>query len=328
MTAPATLPTVERYVARVGDALADLDAGDRDDLLGDLRGHLEELAVEEPDASLESRLGKPEEYAEELRLAARLPAAQAISAPTVGDRLTDLRVALTDRVRAFPAGNAVLSFLPELRPGWWVLRAWGAIGVLDFLLHRNSSYRFGSSVLPVIRGNRVLGLAVLFGLIVLSVRIGRRTPTGVWRVGLVVANAVLAIATLNYAVHANRIQFGDNASYSYSPPCCQLQNTDGSTITNIYPYDDKGRPLNRVQLFDQNGAPIGITGNQGTEGDVLHNVYPQTVRVDGQQLNPDGTYATVPEPAPTVAVPVLGPTPVATVAPSPHPTPSPAPSPS
>ncbi|MDF8265980.1 DUF1700 domain-containing protein [Luteipulveratus flavus] len=61
------------YRERVGAALADLPAEERDDLLEDVAEHLAELSVELGDPSatvLEQRLGTPEEYAAELRAAA------------------------------------------------------------------------------------------------------------------------------------------------------------------------------------------------------------------------------------------------------------------
>jgi hypothetical protein len=59
---------VASYGAAVRDALADLAAGEREDLLEDLEDHLAEVAAESG-APLRDRLGTPEQYAAELRAA-------------------------------------------------------------------------------------------------------------------------------------------------------------------------------------------------------------------------------------------------------------------
>lgn len=61
--------TPEDYARRVDSALRDLPWGVRRELVSELRGHLAELPQ---DTDLEARLGKPEVYAHELRLAAGL----------------------------------------------------------------------------------------------------------------------------------------------------------------------------------------------------------------------------------------------------------------
>ena len=62
------------YLERVRTELADLPAGELEEVLDDVAGHLEEVASEIGD-DLESRLGTPREYAAELRAAAGYPAA-------------------------------------------------------------------------------------------------------------------------------------------------------------------------------------------------------------------------------------------------------------
>jgi hypothetical protein len=59
---------VSRYAAAVRAALADLDPGERAQLLEDLEGHLAEVAAE-TDGPLTDRLGPPEAYGAELRAA-------------------------------------------------------------------------------------------------------------------------------------------------------------------------------------------------------------------------------------------------------------------
>ena len=61
--------TAEEYLRRVAFELRDLPWKMRRDLVSELHGHLSELP---PDTDLEARLGKPEEYAADLRVAAGL----------------------------------------------------------------------------------------------------------------------------------------------------------------------------------------------------------------------------------------------------------------
>jgi hypothetical protein len=63
---------VRRYAAAVRAALADLDAAERGALLDDLEAHLAEVAAESG-APLAERLGPPERYAAELRVAYGAP---------------------------------------------------------------------------------------------------------------------------------------------------------------------------------------------------------------------------------------------------------------
>lgn len=61
--------TAEDYLGRVAFELRDLPWGTRRELVSELQGHLSELP---PDIDLGARLGKPEEYAADLRVAAGL----------------------------------------------------------------------------------------------------------------------------------------------------------------------------------------------------------------------------------------------------------------
>jgi len=68
---------VATYLAQVRAELSDLPAGELDDVLDDVSGHLTEVAAEFEDeptaASLQERLGTPRQYADELRTAAGYP---------------------------------------------------------------------------------------------------------------------------------------------------------------------------------------------------------------------------------------------------------------
>ncbi len=44
-----------------------------------------------------------------------------------------------------------------------------------------------------------------------------------------------------------------------------LAHEDGSSITNIFPYDAQGQPLSGVRLYDQNGRPITNISDYGED---------------------------------------------------------------
>ena len=321
MTAPTTTAAAAQYLDGVRVALADLPDEEREDLLEDLRGHLDEVLAEDPAADLSARLGTAASYAEELRQSAGLPPkAPGGSAPSVAERLGMLGSAVRDVLRGVPGGAAVLGFLPQLRPAWWVLRVWGVVALLDVFAHKGRAYRWGTDVIPTVHGSGFFGLLLLAGLITLSVRLGMARSTGWQRRLLIVANAALIVATPAYFARMN-----DGADYVEnvtSTPCCgQLYGEDGRTISNIYAYDENGKLIPRVQLFDQDGNPINLTGNVD-DGSPLHNVFPQKVPAFtvtdeyGNQLQPSEPYL----PAPTVVAPRLAPTaaPLATRAPTSH----------
>ena len=77
-------------------------------------------------------------------------------------------------------------------------------------------------------------------------------------------------------------------SYPESPPGLR---SDGREISNIYPYDAKGKPLQGVQLYDQDGVPLVATHEDDpalgsrlpldSSGNAIANRYPrEQYRVD------------------------------------------------
>jgi hypothetical protein len=123
---------VASYAAAVRAAFADLEPDAREELLEDLEDHLREVAAE-GEGSLADKLGPAATYAEELRTAAGLPpkatgelkrSLRAYVAGTAGAQWMRTAWAATT---AHPAGRAVLAFLPDLRPAWWVLRGYLAV---------------------------------------------------------------------------------------------------------------------------------------------------------------------------------------------------------
>ena len=311
-----TLPQTDTYLEAVAAELADLDASDRDDLLEDLQLHLAELRAEDSEVDLVGRLGTPVAYAAELRQSAGLPAPA--GGPSVAQRLAGLRDALLDKGSRRPWVRAVLEFLPQLRPAWWVLRAYGVVALVDWLLHQNG-YSWVVGVVPQVHGEQAVGFLVLLGLVVGSVRLATRPPAWRrWRQVALVANTALAVATPAYFFN---MQGDTYVESGYGVPCCgALYGDNGAVHTNLYGYDADGNLIPQLQLFDQDGNGV-YTFADDLLGPQQTNVYPH------QQLLPDGTYGIPTPPAfpgPQVVTPQFAPSPSTSPDSSPAPSASPA----
>src|ERR1700674_171793 len=118
---------VAPYAAAVRSALASLPEAERASLLEDLENHLAEVAGES-ELSLQERLGKPEEYAADLRSAYGSES----NTPSRKRRwaLGDRSWALVKAAFGTPVYRELRALLPELLPGWWVLRAYLIVLVL------------------------------------------------------------------------------------------------------------------------------------------------------------------------------------------------------
>lgn len=256
-------PDVAAYAARVRAALGDLPADLREDLLEDLEAHLADVAAESSDP-LHVRLGPAEAYAEELRTAAGLGrfAGASSSHRSWRDSPTARWV---DGVRARPEARAVLAFLPELRPAWWVARAWLGLLALDFLFGTVRSFP-----VPDLLGlGPLVGLPVLVGAIVLSVRAGRRGWPQDARSRLVAAgvNTVLALLAVSAVLGVqDRSYVYAGEQVSGSPEPTSLVHSDGTPITNLFPYSADGRPLTGVLLYDQDGRPVDDLATYDAQG--------------------------------------------------------------
>ncbi len=321
MTAPTLATDADRYLGDVRAALADLEPGDRDDLLEDLQGHLEELRAEDPAVDLVARLGDAASYADELRLSAGLPARDSRSHVTLGERLGRARSALVHLVGSWPGGRAALDLLVQLRPAWWVLRVYGVVAIVG-RLWRGGTWR-SEGLVPTIHGFRAAGALALAGLVVVSVRVGRSVvmSTGPRRMVLGLANTVLALAAAAYLAGVSLGQLASPSPWPAYPCCGTVLGPNGSPVSNIYAFDENGRAIPRVQLFDQDGQPLDITVNDPTGTAPWHNVFPQRQVLDTVS-NPDGSVQEVPRPAPVIAAPRLPASPTG-VRPSPTPSPSP-----
>jgi uncharacterized membrane protein len=256
MMSTTTDTEVVQYLARVRAALTDLPEGERDDLLDDLESHLaevlDEVTAESAGGTLESRLGSPEEYAAELRAAAGLAAA----APR--RRRPDLRPALA-AAQTRPWVRDTLAFLPELRPGWWVLR-----GLI-----------VAAGIAVLAQGGVALAVALALLAVPASVWLGRRIAVGRWRLARLVLNVVIGLTGLVLLVNH------DTAVVTYpssESPAYPLPVGDGSigSVTNLYPYAKDGTPLHDVLLYDQDGNPVVLTDSGYGPGGELVRRYPYT----------------------------------------------------
>ncbi|MFG3645168.1 HAAS signaling domain-containing protein [Micromonospora sp. NPDC047762] len=241
------------YVARVRAALADLPPDRRDELTEDLADHLTEVAAE-GEGTLVERLGEPETYAAELRVAA--------GAGVGGGRNLDQRVATAvirarGRLRAIdtrlgpPLGYETASdFLRLLRPGWWVLRGYLAAMLVTVITTGGS---FG--LLPRFGGELLAGLIMLIGFVLASIWLGRRSgQLSRWpRSALQVGSAVLVVFALSALMQAeDRMRYGD---YGYDPTSVD---NPYDRIRDVFVYDSEGRLVENARLFDQNGNPIRL----------------------------------------------------------------------
>ncbi|MEA2668781.1 MAG: hypothetical protein QOJ33_1715 [Chloroflexota bacterium] len=303
---------VATYAASVRAALSDLPSDQAAVLLEDLEDHLREIAAE-AGGPLTERLGPAEQYAQELRAAY---GATSASPRSHDPAFRDLRLAV-----AWVTNSAwyrqVRAFLPELRPAWWVLRAYLAVLILTAALR--PGYPLGP--IPDPGSKRGLGEILATAVAIwLSVRIGRpnRPLPQPARVLAVSANVLIALVavgvlgTMHSFVYseiigsATPVQQPLNAAYAAGP------------LTNIYPYSQDGKPLTNVLLYDQDGRPLTVeqsdaqtTYPTGADGKAITNAYPLTQR----HMNGD------PIVAPRVAFPPW-PTPSATASPTASPSPT------
>lgn len=246
---------IRHYVEAVRAALADLPERQRDDLLEDLPGHLAEVRAESGEP-LERRLGPPEVYAAELRVAmgvvrgARVPLRAWMDAAV--HRLRDRGADVDRRAGVLLGYEHGTDFLALLRPAWWLLRGYLAALVLSVVLSGGQI----TGLLPRVDGNVLAGLFLLCGFVLGSIWLGRRESAGLHqnpRRVLRFATAVLAVwsvALLWQVDHRSTVgQLVDSYSTGYVPE---------STVEDVYVYDRDGRLLTDVRLFDQNGDPIEL----------------------------------------------------------------------
>jgi len=296
------------YASAVRAALAGLPAEHREVLLEDLEDHLAEIAAESG-GSLDERLGTPEAYAAELRAAYGVaePGGAAPSSPEILSNLT----AGIDRLSRSRFWQEARRLRAELRPAWWLLRAYLLVVVLAVFSGNADAVR--GLPRPWHRAG-LIELAAILVAMVISVRLGRRgrakgRPA---RAGLLMGNAALGLLALPMLLTITSQPY--NLVAPDGVPGLVQPVYAGAPLVNIFPYSSDGKPLHGVLLYDQDGNPLTVGG----KGSVVPRSYPTDAA--GQPITnsypldlvqPDGQ----PMPAPRVALP-----------PQPSPAPSPSPS--
>ncbi|MFD9703572.1 DUF1700 domain-containing protein [Lentzea sp. NPDC059081] len=285
---------VEHYLAGMRAALDDLPPNEVAEIMEDVEAHVAELSTELGEGeTVEQRLGPPEQYARELRQAAgypsrteRLPvttrkqlltrpraAAWGLAAATgitvlagaaalkepailllpavilvlslalVNDRGPAQRevMELPETVRlqkwltpeaGTPADRAI-AYLKSLQPAWWLVRA-VLLGLGAVLL----------------AGRDILGFLVIAAVAVVSVFAGPRAQADRRWLWFSLPASALAVGLLVQIVDVTAGQLGYNAERS-SYPTPKVE-----TYENIYAYDENGKLLTNVLLYDQEGQPI------------------------------------------------------------------------
>jgi uncharacterized membrane protein len=273
MTATAD-QEIAYYVDRVRAALADLPPAVRDELLEDLPEHLTEVAAE-AGGSLTDRLGPPEAYAAELRVAAGIEVPTA--APNLDQRIGAVLVAARSRlrvadVRLGPVIGYVRAseFIRLLRPAWWVLRGYLVAMFVSVVL---SGQQFG--LLPRLGGSTLAALMLLSLTVLWSIWLGRRSA-GFTRWPKWILNISTALIVLFGLIRFVDIdgQAGSDGYYEQTSV-----NNPYSSVQDVFVYDGQGRLVENARLFDQNGQPIrlGYPGCQEAQqrtGDAALRGYP------------------------------------------------------
>ncbi|MDQ3593016.1 MAG: hypothetical protein M3386_08965, partial [Actinomycetota bacterium] len=190
---PAVASAVSDYIADVRGHLDDLDRDDRDDLVDGLDADLLELGAELADERsgeetlvlrqparpsvavlLRQRVGEPADYARELRAAAGLPPRGRRLYP-VNERSRPVREWWQRQLES-PAVAAAAPVLRDIRPAWWVLRAWVAMQALDVVFGFYPNGLVPQAGGRLVGGSRLVDLLVFAAVVVASVQIGR----GAW----------------------------------------------------------------------------------------------------------------------------------------------------
>ncbi|GAA2211273.1 hypothetical protein GCM10009850_067320 [Nonomuraea monospora] len=187
--------TPAQYAQAVRDALS--DHPEREELLEDLDDHLAEIAAE-AESPLEDRLGPPGVYAEELA------SAYGERPGGAGKRRVGPRGWILG-VHARLMGNGpyrgFTCFLPELRPGWWVLRGY----VLAMV---PVSMTGEAALVPMTPPAWVVVAAGIWA----SVWFGRRGRGWVVASAAVAANVVAALALFAGMAEAGRVTAAPESS--------------------------------------------------------------------------------------------------------------------
>ncbi len=311
--ADAEADEISQYVGEVEALLSDLDREELDDLIHDLELHLREIRAE-ADEPFTAVIGSPQEFAAELRQSAGFGVAPPAPSPGPGPvarmeaRIARFVQAKLDGLRTHTWGRAVLDFLPELRPGWWVARGYLLALAVGWV---TSESPLGLLGIPRFGGSVVAGLVATALLILFSIRWGRGENQSWWRqVAVWIAGAIAVITAF---VAANTLAAAGYHDDYY------VGDVDGVSIieadwtilpANIHAYLPDGTPLDQVLLFNEAGDPVDLPESGFSErlnvpfeavpveieGRPVANLYPRELRapvseedsIDGGYLVEDG----------------------------------------
>ena len=245
--ATAPPPEVAAYLAAVRQALDDLPAPERDDLLAEVEASIVD-AASETGAPIAARLGPPDEFAAELRAAAGLQ--ETASAP----RESRLVALARGAAAATAPARAVAR---ELAPVWWVARAYIAVGFL--VLTSDAGWSWRAPVFPRFApggfDHPLTGVVVLLAAVAVSIWIGFRSRQ--WTRGkpaLVAVNVVLLLLAVPVLSNFPQTAYSNVTIVEDAPISGLVYN--GVAVQNIYPYSRDGRLLHDVLLYDSFGQPI------------------------------------------------------------------------
>lgn len=258
-------PDIIDFARRVREHLADLPSEEVDDLTDGLEADMAEAFAENHE------LPDPAAYAVELRNAAGLPVRAEVTKSGIrqafrglGSDLRLKREQFAAELRKSPVMAGVLDFLVELRPVWWVLRAWIAYQLAGAL------FGFQGPVLP----SDIARWLLLIVFVLVSVQWGRGSwlPLGKMSTVIVAGNVLAALwlipALSQVYAWSSPWDYASSAGYS-EPPVLDGTAIDSEQVSNIFAYDAAGNPLTNVQLFDATGRPLVVgAGVPGPECDV------------------------------------------------------------
>ncbi|ANZ38305.1 hypothetical protein BBK82_21785 [Lentzea guizhouensis] len=157
-----------------------------------------------------------------------------------------------------PADRA-LTYLRSLQPAWWLVRA-GLIGLAAVLLAAGDMLGF-------------LALAAIAAVSVFAAPRAKVDRRWLW-FSLPVSALAVGVLFSVVDVASYQLRFGNAARQSYSAPVMREHQ-------NIYAYDENGKLLTNVLLYDQDGQPINAPeryygcNNRGDEPMIPANRYPR-----------------------------------------------------
>ncbi|RKT31574.1 hypothetical protein DEU34_2645 [Microbacterium sp. AG1240] len=250
---------IAAFAASVRRRLDDLPADEVDELVDGLPADMADQAA---DSGVAFALPDAAAYADELRAAAGLPPrVEPGRGPGLVERVARRSKSLTGRLRAHPAAAATWDFLAALRPAWWLIRA---VVVFEAITV------FGRSQWLQLD---LVGVVILVACVIVSVQWGRgRWLPRQWGRGILVTVNLAAWVLLPMLVFGAMFTYAQWRSYSSSTPVDYSSSTpglavDGERVRNVFAYDAEGNPIERVQLFDQNGRPLTTVGQGGQSDD-------------------------------------------------------------